>query len=219
MEWSSASSVGVGWEWGAVTFSAGLRVGPGGPSVAEEALPALSASLRGIGSGAKPAAIAGSTCLQAAQPGHRAVGACGAGLPAEFCSFRAVETCEGAGLGPRPKEVGRRTPGRRWVGGELLPPCNQNRQPSLHLGELEEITALWWPPPRSSLSLWTLCSVSWAAGRTLTSRTQLWPQPRSTVVAAGTDVTFCGMGARCIEARRTWSSFSQSYRAEVPLGA
>ena len=98
-----------------------------------------------------------------------------------------------------------------------MPPYNQNRQPSLHLGELEAMTALWWLPP--PLSLWTLFSVSWAAGRTLTSRTQLWPQPRSTVVAAGTDVTFCGMGARGIEARRTWSSFSQSYRAEVPLGA
>lgn len=92
---------------GPVTFSAGLWVGPGGPSEAEEALPALPPGLRGVGPGAKPAAVTGSTRLQIAQPGHRAVGACGAGLPAELCSFRAVETCEGEGLGPRPKEAGR----------------------------------------------------------------------------------------------------------------
>lgn len=92
---------------GPVTFSAGLWVGPGGPSGAEEALPALPAGLCGVGPGAKPAAITGSTRLQAAQPGHRAVGARGAGLPAELCSFRAVETCEGEGLGPRLKEAGR----------------------------------------------------------------------------------------------------------------
>lgn len=99
-KWGSGStSIGEG----PITFSAGLRVGPGGPSGAEEALPALPASFRGVGAGAEPAPIIGSTRLQAAQPRHRAVGARRrAGLPVELCPFRAVETCEGAGprLGP-----------------------------------------------------------------------------------------------------------------------
>ena len=82
---------------GPLTFSAGLRVGPGGPSGAEEALPALSTSVRSIGPGAEPAPVTGPTCLQAAQAGHRAIGAHRAGLPVALCPFRAVETCEGQG--------------------------------------------------------------------------------------------------------------------------
>lgn len=70
----------------------------------------------------------------------------------------------------------------------------------------------------SSLLLWTLCSVSWAAGRTLTSRTQLWPQSWNTVVATGTDVTFCSVGARGVGARTTRNGVSHSYRADVPRG-
>lgn len=77
------------------TFSTRLWVGPGGPSGAEEAFPALSPGLRSIGPGAEPAPVTGSTSWQATQSQHRAVGAWGARLPVKPCPFRAVETSEG----------------------------------------------------------------------------------------------------------------------------
>lgn len=68
-------------------------------------------------------------------------------------------------------------------------------------------------------SHWTLESVSQVAGRSLTSRTQLWPQPWNTVVATRTDVTFRGMGAGSVGARRTWSGASHSQRTDVSRAA
>lgn len=80
---------------GPSTFSAGLRIGPGGASGAEEAFPALPTSLRSIGPGAEPAPVTGLTFWQPTQSQCGAVGAWGAGLPVKPCPFRAVETCEG----------------------------------------------------------------------------------------------------------------------------